>query len=133
MFEIESPVTPLNNHQFSRTKRPAILRPDFDPAYGALHKTRSDLSDRQVPGAVLRGEATPSAHHGSSDQISVARKFQFAERIQADLGRPDPGAKTNSFSANPNQRHNSARLTADEGRSRSSRTCGEMRWTQTAR
>ena len=28
-----------------------------------------------------------------------------------------------------NHPHNSARLTADEGRSRSSRTCGEMRWT----
>ena len=33
----------------------------------------------------------------------------------------------------PNHRHNSARLTADEGRSRSSRTRGEMRWTREPR
>src|ERR1044071_5784397 len=29
----------------------------------------------------------------------------------------------------PNHLHNSARLTADEGRWPSSRTCGELRWT----
>ncbi len=33
------------------------------------------------------------------------------------------------FRSHPNQSHNSARLTADEGRWPSSRTCGEMRWT----
>ena len=32
-----------------------------------------------------------------------------------------------------NQLHNSARLTADEGRWPSSRTCGEMRWTRELR
>ena len=37
------------------------------------------------------------------------------------------------FRSQPNQSHNSARLTADEGRSRSSRTRGEMRWTQELR
>src|SRR4029079_6392355 len=38
-------------------------------------------------------------------------------------------AKIFRFRSHPNQSHNSACLTADEGRSRSSRTCGEMRWT----
>src|SRR5207237_5197021 len=33
------------------------------------------------------------------------------------------------FRSHANQSHNSARLTADEGRSRTSRTRGEMRWT----
>src|SRR6185295_9519764 len=35
--------------------------------------------------------------------------------------------------SHPNQPHNFARLTADEGRSRTSRTRGEMRWTLRAR
>src|SRR3954451_10270617 len=37
------------------------------------------------------------------------------------------------LTSRPNHRHNSARLTADEGRSRTSRTRGEMRWTLTVR
>jgi hypothetical protein len=37
------------------------------------------------------------------------------------------------FRSHANQSHNSACLTADEGRSRSSRTRGEMRWTLRAR
>ena len=37
------------------------------------------------------------------------------------------------FRSHPNQPHNAARLAADEGRSRTSRTCGEMRWTWMAR
>ena len=37
------------------------------------------------------------------------------------------------FRSHPNQPHNFARLTADEGRSRTSRTRGEMRWTLRAR
>ena len=42
-----------------------------------------------------------------------------------------PSRKIFRFRSHANQPHNSARLTADEGRSRSSRTCGEMRWTRT--
>src|SRR5689334_97041 len=37
------------------------------------------------------------------------------------------------FRSHPNQSHNSARLTADEGRSRTSRTRGGMRWTRRVR
>src|SRR5947207_3477695 len=43
---------------------------------------------------------------------------------------PALGAKIFRFRSHPNQLHNSARLTADEGRWPSSRTCGEMRWTR---
>jgi hypothetical protein len=46
---------------------------------------------------------------------------------------PAPFAKIFRLTCRPNQPHNSARLTADEGRWPSSRTCGEMRWTQMAR
>src|SRR6185503_3399949 len=42
-------------------------------------------------------------------------------------------AKIFRFRSHPNQRHNSACLTADEGRWPSSRTRGEMRWTQELR
>jgi len=40
-----------------------------------------------------------------------------------------PSRKIFCFRSHANHRHNSARLTADEGRWPSSRTCGEMRWT----
>src|SRR5437762_3797693 len=42
-------------------------------------------------------------------------------------------AKIFCFRSHPNQSHNSARLTADEGRWPSSRTRGEMRWTREPR
>ena len=42
-------------------------------------------------------------------------------------------AKIFRLTSRPNHRHNSARLTADEGRWPSSRTCGEMRWTRELR
>jgi len=42
-------------------------------------------------------------------------------------------AKIFRLTCNPNQSHNSARLTQLRGGSRSSRTCGEMRWTRKAR
>src|SRR3954470_4126335 len=44
-----------------------------------------------------------------------------------------PRAKIFRFRSHPNQPHNSARLTADEGRWPSSRTRGEMRWTRELR
>jgi hypothetical protein len=40
-----------------------------------------------------------------------------------------PESKILCFRSRPNHPHNSACLTADEGRWPSSRTCGEMRWT----
>src|SRR5256886_13433148 len=43
---------------------------------------------------------------------------------------PAPLAKIFRLTFRANQSHNSACLTADEGRWPSSRTCGEMRWTQ---
>src|SRR4029453_10476522 len=42
-------------------------------------------------------------------------------------------AKIFRLTCRPNQSHNSACLTADEGRWPSSRTCGEMRWTRELR
>ena len=42
-------------------------------------------------------------------------------------------AKIFCFRSHPNHPHNSARLTADEGRWPSSRTRGEMRWTRELR
>src|SRR5215216_2926737 len=63
------------------------------------------------------------------DQINMARQItsDFQKSCQARE------SKIFRFRSDPNQSHNSARLTADEGRSRSSRTCGEMRWTRKAR
>jgi hypothetical protein len=46
---------------------------------------------------------------------------------------PAPFAKIFRLTRRPNQPHNSARLTRLRGGSRSSRTCGEMRWTLNAR
>ena len=46
---------------------------------------------------------------------------------------PAPFAKIFRLTRRPNQPHNSTRLTRLRGGSRSSRTCGEMRWTLNAR
>src|SRR5882757_5893591 len=46
---------------------------------------------------------------------------------------PAPFAKIFRLTCRANQSHNSACLMADEGRWPSSRTCGEMRWTQELR
>src|SRR5437773_8857170 len=46
---------------------------------------------------------------------------------------PVPFAKIFRLTRRANQSHNSARLTADEGRWPSSRTRGEMRWTREPR
>src|SRR5215216_899953 len=46
---------------------------------------------------------------------------------------PAPFVKIFCFRSHANHRHNSARLTADEGRWPSSRTRGEMRWTRELR
>src|SRR5215207_11475315 len=46
---------------------------------------------------------------------------------------PVPFTKIFRLTCRANHLHNSARLTADEGRSRSSRTRGEMRWTRELR
>jgi hypothetical protein len=49
------------------------------------------------------------------------------------LARPLPFAKIFRLTCRANQSHNSARLTRLRGGSRSSRTCGEMRWTRELR
>src|SRR5437899_5047253 len=64
---------------------------------------------------------------------AAAPKRQFSKEDQADLGDPALRAKIFRLTRRANQPHNSARLTADEGRWPSSRTCGEMRWTRKAR
>src|SRR5436190_16115878 len=66
-------------------------------------------------------------------QESAAPKIEFREQSQADLGHPVSFAKIFRFRCRANHLHNSARLTADEGRWPSSRTRGEMRWTLRAR
>src|SRR5258707_12696519 len=60
----------------------------------------------------------------------AARKGEFQQPFQRDLGRPDWREKIFRFRHRANQLHNSARLTADEERQPSSRTRGEMRWTR---
>src|SRR5258705_11283323 len=61
---------------------------------------------------------------------SAAPKIEFRKQSQADLGRPDRPRERYRFRRRANQCFESARLTADEGRWPSSRTCGEMRWTR---
>jgi hypothetical protein len=78
-----------------------------------------------ISGACL---ASPGMMSGA-----VAPKLQFSKEDQADLGDPALRAKIFRFRRRPNHPHNSARLTADEGRWPSSRTRGEMRWTRELR
>jgi hypothetical protein len=96
----------------------------------------------------LAGRPQMSTHPGSNEHriatvrglICFAHKRNLDARLRqtGTTGKsvktcPVPSAKIFRLTWHPNHPHNSARLTADEGRSRSSRTCGEMRWTQMAR
>src|SRR5438034_10293298 len=80
-------------------------------------------------------------HPTGCELICVARKRksqrvtatkQHDGQITSDFPKSRQGREAKIFrlTSRPNHRHNSARLTADEGRSRSSRTCSEMRWTR---
>src|SRR5947208_9624227 len=64
-------------------------------------------------------------------QCATATK-QHDGQITSDFPKSCQGREAKIFrlTSRPNHRHNSARLTADEGRWPSSRTCGEMRWTR---
>jgi hypothetical protein len=57
------------------------------------------------------------------------------EQITSDFPKSCQAAESKifCFRSHPNQSHNTARLTADEGRWPSSLTRGEMRWTRMAR
>ena len=69
-------------------------------------------------------------------QIHVATAINWRDgQITSDFPKSCQAreSKIFRFRSSPNHRHNSARLTADEGRSRSSRTRSEMRWTLMAR
>ena len=80
------------------------------------------------------------ANPTACELICFARKRNLGTQLRQNntTGKsvqtcPVPLEKIFRLTRRPNQLHNSARLTADEGRSRSSRTCGEMRWTLMAR
>src|SRR5688500_10716587 len=75
-----------------------------------------------LPAAQARSRCTGATHQHDGQITS-----DFPKSCQAR------DSKIFCFRSHPNQSDNSACLTADEGRSRSSRTRGEMRWTQTAR
>ena len=49
--------------------------------------------------------------HVQNDAKRAARKNEFHQPVQRDLGRPDCAAKIYRFHRRPNQPHNSARLT----------------------
>jgi hypothetical protein len=72
--------------------------------------------------------------------ICFARKRNLDARLRQNntTGKslktcPAVRVKIFCFRSPANQSHNSARLTAEEGRWPSSRTCGEMRWTRELR
>src|SRR5689334_10593720 len=71
---------------------------------------------------LLCGASAISVHRcGKSTRRQITSDFQKSCQSQeSEIFR---------FTRGPNQSHNSARLTADEGRWPSSRTRGEMRWT----
>src|SRR6266508_4268961 len=80
------------------------------------------------------------AHPTDCELMCFARKRNLGARLRQNntTGKspktcPALRAKIFRLTCRPNQRHNSARLTADEGRWPSSRTRGEMRWTRELR
>ncbi|SRR5258705_372063 len=76
------------------------------------------------------------AHPTDCELICFARKRNLGAQLRQNntTGKsvktcPAIRAKIFRLTCRANQRHNSARLTQLRGGSRSSRTCGEMRWT----
>src|SRR5215207_3080410 len=67
--------------------------------------------------------------HAPMRQINTTGKSLLIFRNRVKPGNQ----KYSAFVLTQNQSHNSACLTADEGRWPSSRTCGEMRWTRELR
>ena len=79
----------------------------------------------------IRADLLPA--QASSVQQPAAR---WPDRqITSDFPKSCQARESKIFrlTSHANHRHNSARLTADEGRWPSSRTCGEMRWTREPR
>src|SRR5438445_11421907 len=66
-------------------------------------------------------------------QFHAAACDKLARRANQSKTCRAPFAKIFRLTCRANQRHDSARLTADEGRWPSSRTRGEMRWTREPR
>jgi len=90
------------------------------------------------------GKGSPAlcrfAHAADCELICFARKRNLDAQLRQNntTGKsvktcPAFPAKIFRFRRRPNQPHNSARLTQLRDASRSSRTCGEMRWTREAR
>src|SRR6267378_100218 len=80
------------------------------------------------------------AHPTDCELICFARKHNLGAQLRQinTTGKsvktcPAIRVKIFRLTRRPNQPHNSACLTADEGRWPSSRTCGEMRWTRELR
>ena len=96
-----------------------------NPLHAAVHRWAKERERR--------------AHHFTSRSTdglcAPARLSQPDGQITSDFQKScqPRESKIFRFRSYPNRSHNFARLAADEGRSRSSRTCGEMRWTRMAR
>ena len=109
---------------------------------GRLHET--EITELLIAAARRRPcasrEREEFSHPTDCELICFARKRNLGAQLRQNntTGKsvktcPAIRVKIFRLTRRPNHPHNSARLTADEGRWPSSRTCGEMRWTRRAR
>ena len=102
------------------------------------HARRSRRRGKDRPAASGGGAVLSRAGGGFAPGgvVSLSTGHSGAARqITSDFPKSCQGRESKIFrlTRGPNQSHNSVRLTADEGRWPSSRTCGEMRWTRELR
>ena len=135
-----------------------IVRQPIEPVHKTQHIGHEDVGDGEGPGIAvtvhkLAEDCAPKLRSIPAHKQSMAASARgamdcfsslamtnesFRMRPIGTTGKspktcPALRAEIFCFRSHANQSHNCARLTADEGRSRSSRTCGEMRWTQELR
>lgn len=112
-------------------------RPGLQGSCGRRSEALPHIAEPVIGRAFARSSGF--AHPADCELICFACKRNLDTQLRQNntTGKsvktcPAPRAKIFRLTCRANHRHNSARLTADEGRSRSSRTCGEMRWTRNA-
>ena len=121
------------------------------PSSRVRKRVQEDVNTAATPGRCrqgsdgMHGRLDPNCAFATSATAEKRRRRRTSARCVTALctrigptGKspktcPALRAKIFCFRSHANQSHNSACLTADEGRWPSSRTCGEMRWTRELR
>jgi hypothetical protein len=118
--------TSIYEHTPSTSKSALTIVLPHDQCAGRGVAATAVLVATPLPGPLPQGKRERS-------EYVATKMLQTARRANQLKSRQALSLKIFRFRRRANQCFDSARLTANEGRSRSSRTCGEMRWTRELR